>query len=317
MIKCRLREGGDPHGTEEKWGPGLAWQTNPSIPPFDWMRGLVVVPVTSTAHKQTVHSQSRGLVGVRKVLESIPTPHPSLRWDTELQGKSSGGKVTVACKILPWRENNLDCVCGAVFGNQNDSLVWLGVLPLLQKKKKAKIWGWNLDYIRVPSNPSHSMSLLILLASLNGYNFTQDWFCPREQEGKLVPDGKENNCRIKKIIYSDSYVENFGTFGRCLLNFFLPIYFLELHSGCVASRLTLGIWDSFYWLTHSSTHSNVLYLIMYLMLSVAMILGFHLVTKMETELSSCWSTLVSEKLCWFALAVKYSTAVGGINAFFW
>lgn len=59
------------------------------------------------------------------------------------------------------------------------------------------------------------------------------------------------------------------------------------------SRVTLGICNM---PAHSNTHSNVLYLIMYFMLSMAMILGFHVVTKMETELSSCWSTLVSEKL---------------------
>lgn len=113
MIKYRLWEGGDPRSTEEKWGPVLAWQTNPSTHPFDWMRGLVVVPVTSTAHKQAAHSQSEGLAGVIKVIESIPTPHPSLMWDTELLGKSSGGKVTVAYTV-PWRENDLDCVCGGI-----------------------------------------------------------------------------------------------------------------------------------------------------------------------------------------------------------
>lgn len=165
------------------------------------------------------------------------------------------------------------------------------------KKKKSKNLGLKFGLYKGPFQPKPFHESVNIAGKSEWLQLHTDWFCPREQEGKLVPDGKENNCRIKKIIYSDSYVENFGTFGRCLLNFFLPIYFLELHSDCVASRLTLGIWDSFYWLTHSSTHSNVLYLIMYLMLSVAMILGFHLVTKMETELSSCWSTLVSEKLC--------------------
>lgn len=45
----------------------------------------------------------------------------------------------------------------------------------------------------------------------------------------------------------------------------------------MASRVILGIWDSFNW----PTHSNVLYLIMFFILSMSMVVGFHLVTKIE------------------------------------
>lgn len=165
MIKCRLREGGDPRSTEEKWGPGLTWQTNPSIPLLDWMRGLVVVPVTSTAHKQTLHSQSGGLAGMIKVLESIPTPHPSLGWDTELLDNSSGGKVTMACKILPkdqpkdpalkWEQPRLCLWSGFVSDPKGTKMTpWFGWMCCgYCKKNSTKIWGWNLGDIRVPSNP--------------------------------------------------------------------------------------------------------------------------------------------------------------------
>lgn len=154
MIKCRLWEGGDPCSTEEKWGPVLAWQTNPSIHPFDWTRGLVV-PVTSTAHKQTVHSQSEGLAGVIKVIESIPTPHPSLMRDTELLDKSWGGKVTVAYKFLPWRENNLNCVCGVILCLIPWGPKWLLGLAgcVMATAKNSKNFGLKFRLYKGPFQP--------------------------------------------------------------------------------------------------------------------------------------------------------------------
>lgn len=68
------------------------------------------------------------------------------------------------------------------------------------------------------------MVLLILLAGLSGYSFTQTQILSQGAGCNLVPDGKENNGNLKKIIYSDSCVENFGTFGRCLLNFLHSSY---------------------------------------------------------------------------------------------
>lgn len=72
--------------------------------------------------------------------------------------------------------------------------------------------------------------------------------------------------------------KNLRSFGGCLS--FLLMYFLEWCSTCVASRVIFGILDPI--LTD-------LLVIMFFILSTAMILGFHLITKMETELNSRWS----------------------------
>lgn len=72
--------------------------------------------------------------------------------------------------------------------------------------------------------------------------------------------------------------KNLRSFGGCLS--FLLMYFLEWCSTCVASRVIFGILDPI--LTD-------LLVIMFFILSTAMILGFHLITKMETELNSHWS----------------------------
>lgn len=106
---------------------------------LDWTRALVGVPVTSTTHKQTVHSCWEALAGVIKVAECHQAPHWSLLCNRDHTGYPWKGRVTMQWLLDPWREHSVNYLVRIVFvsdatGIENGFLVWVDTLWLMHKE---------------------------------------------------------------------------------------------------------------------------------------------------------------------------------------